>query len=242
MWNEEDSFPTTVGVVLSACNDLVAAGAIETFEIVLVDDASTDSTGALGDSASADDARIRMVHHEQNRGLGGSVRTGLSEARGDVVLYTDADLPFDLFELGRLLRILDVYDAGILTAWRMDRHAEGFRRTVYSAIYNGLVRLALGLRVRDVNFACKIVRRAVLDDIELHSTGSFIDAELVARAARRGHRLVQVGVDYFARSVGVSTLSSWRTIRTMVGELFSMTRAIRRLRPPEPTRSAAADG
>lgn len=239
MWNEEDSFPTTVGVVLAACDELITSGAIEAFEVVLVDDASTDSTGALGDSAAGADVRIRMVHHEENRGLGGSIRTGLAAARGDVVLYTDADLPFDLFELGRLLRILDVYDAGILSAWRMDRHAEGFRRTAYSAIYNGLVRVALGLRVRDVNFACKIVRREVLDDVELHSTGSFIDAELVARAGRRGHRLVQVGVDYFARSVGVSTLSSWRTIRTMVGELLSMSREIRRLRPPEPARTEA---
>lgn len=234
MWNEEDAFPTTVGVILAACDDLVATGAIETFELVLVDDASTDSTGALGDAASDADPRIRVVHHGRNLGLGGSIRTGLGDARGDVVLYTDADLPFDLFELPRMVRLLQVYEAGILSAWRMDRHSEGFRRTVYSAAYNALVRVKLRLRVRDVNFACKMIRREVLDDIELRSTGSFIDAEILARANGRGHRIIQVGLDYFARSVGVSTLSSARTIRGILREMFSMSREIRRLRPPAP--------
>jgi glycosyltransferase involved in cell wall biosynthesis len=231
MWNEEESFATTVGVILAACDDLVDRGAVGSCELVLVDDASLDSTGALADAAGAADPRIRAVHHEHNRGLGGSIRTGLESARGDVVLYTDADLPFDLFELPRLVRLLDVYEAGILSAWRMDRHSEGFRRTVYSAAYNSLVRLKLRLRVRDVNFACKLIRREVLDDIELRSTGSFIDAELLARANGRGHRIIQVGVDYFARSVGVSTLSSWRTIRGILREMFGMSREIRRLRP-----------
>jgi glycosyltransferase involved in cell wall biosynthesis len=237
MWNEEDSFDTTVGVLVAACEHLAADGAIETFELVLVDDASTDSTGARADAAAAADRRIRAVHHAENLGLGGSVRTGLAAARGDLVLYTDADLPFDLFELPRLVRLMQVYDAGVLSAWRMDRHSEGFRRTIYSAFYNMLVRALLRLRVRDVNFACKMMRREVLDDIELKSTGSFIDAELIARANRRGHKFIQVGVDYFARSVGVSTLSSFGTIRGILREMFAMSREIRHLQPasaPEP--------
>jgi len=240
MWNEEDSFAATVGVLLAACDDLAARGAIETFELVLVDDASGDSTGALADAAAAADHRIRALHHEHNLGLGGSIRTGLAGARGDVVLYTDADLPFDLFELPRLVRLLQVYEAGILSAWRTDRHSEGFRRTLYSGFYNLLVRVLLRLRVRDVNFACKMIRREVLDDIELRSTGSFIDAELIARANRRGHRIIQVGLDYFARSVGVSTLSSWRTIRGILREMFSMSREIRRLRPAAPPETGDA--
>jgi glycosyltransferase involved in cell wall biosynthesis len=235
MWNEEESFATTVGVLLAACDALVADRSVGAYELVLVDDCSTDSTGALGDAAAADDPRIRVVHHEHNLGLGGSIRTGLGAARGDLVLYTDADLPFDLFELPRLVRLMQVYEAGILSAWRMDRHSEGFRRTVYSAIYNSLVRVLLRLRIRDVNFACKIIRREVLDDVELESTGSFIDAELIARANRRGHKIIQVGVDYFARSVGLSTLSSFRTIRGILREMISMSGEIRKLRPPAPS-------
>jgi glycosyltransferase involved in cell wall biosynthesis len=232
MWNEEESFATTVGVLLAASEALVAGGSVESFELVLVDDCSSDSTGALGEAAAGADPRIRVVHHEQNLGLGGSVRTGLGDARGDLVLYTDADLPFDVFELARFVRLVQVYDAGILSAWRMDRRAEGFLRTIYSRSYSALVRLVLGSRIRDVNFACKLIRREVLDDLELRSTGSFIDAELISRASRRGHRIIQVGVDYFPRTVGESTLSSWQTIGGILREMFSMAGEIRKLRPP----------
>ena len=65
-------------------------------------------------SSAATDARVRVVHHATNRKLGGSVRTGLAEATGDLVLYTDADMPFDLADLGKALRLMRVYDADIV--------------------------------------------------------------------------------------------------------------------------------
>ena len=89
-------------------------------------------------------------------------------------------------------------------------------RTIYSAIYNGLVRLLFGVRMRDINFAFKLCRRQVLDEITLASEGSFIDAELIVRAMRHGHRVVQFGVDYFPRTRGVSTLSSPAVIRKLL--------------------------
>jgi glycosyltransferase involved in cell wall biosynthesis len=71
-----------------------------------------------------------------NRKLGGSIKTGLAAATGDVVLYTDADLPFDMAELRRAFRILRNYEADILSAYRLDRTGEGLRRAVYSFVYN----------------------------------------------------------------------------------------------------------
>jgi glycosyltransferase involved in cell wall biosynthesis len=231
-WNEEETVQPMIDVARGALDELVAHGELDDYEIVCVDDASTDTTGKLLDELAADDPRITTVHHEKNRGLGGAVRSGLGAARGDLVLYTDADLPFDLRETGRLLHIVRMYQADVLSGYRLDRRNEGFRRTLYSAIYNLLIRFSLGLRVRDVNFACKVLRRSVVDAVELESEGSFIDAELMARADRMGFRIVQVGLDYFPRSRGVSTLSSWSTIGAILREWRALTPAIRRLGPP----------
>jgi glycosyltransferase involved in cell wall biosynthesis len=231
-WNEEDMVATMLRVARDTLDSLVKDGVIGSYEIVCVNDASTDNTAALLDGFAASDPAIRVVHHEGNRGLGGAVRSGLGAATGDVVLYTDADLPFDLRETARLLHILRAYQADVVSGYRLDRRSEGFRRTLYSAAYNLLIRFSLGLRIRDVNFACKLLRRRVVDAVTLESEGSFIDAELMARADRMGFRIVQVGLDYFARSRGVSTLSSWGTIAGILREFRTLSPEIRRLGPP----------
>lgn len=229
MWNEEAMIRRTVAAAREAGERLVETGTLAAFEIVLVDDASTDATGKIADELAKGDPRIEVVHHEVNRTLGGAIRSGFAAATGDVVLYTDADLPVDLIETDKALRLLRLYDADIVSAYRFDRTAEGVQRTVYSFAYNHLVRWALGVRVRDVNFAFKLIRRRVLDNVELVSEGSFIDAELLAKANRRGFRLVQFGCDYIARTRGVSTLSSPAVIVTILRELRGLRADIRRL-------------
>lgn len=229
MWNEEEMIHRTVAAAIETGDDLVSRGDIGSYEVLLVDDASTDGTGKLADDLAAADDRVRVVHHAVNRKLGGSVRTGLAEAAGELVLYTDADMPFDLADLGKALRLLRVYDADIVSAYRFDRTGEGARRALYSHVYNSMVKVLLRLRIRDVNFAFKLLRRSILEHLDLQSEGSFIDVELLARAQRRGFNIIQFGVDYFPRTRGISTLSSLSVIRKIVSELRWLTPAIRRV-------------
>ena len=231
MWNEEGYIRRTVSAAVDLGDDLVAHRRIAGFEVLVVDDASADDTGAIADQLAAADPRVRVVHHETNRRLGGSLKTGFAHVTGDLVLYTDADLPFDLGEVHKAIRLLRNYEADIVSAYRLDRTGEGPRRAVYSWAYNGLVRTAFGVRLRDVNFAFKLVRRYVFDHVELTSEGSFIDAELLLRAQRLGFQIIQFGVDYFPRTRGVSTLSSGPVIAKIVWEMTSLSRELRRLEP-----------
>jgi predicted glycoside hydrolase/deacetylase ChbG (UPF0249 family) len=121
--------------------------------------------------------------------------------------------------------------ADLVSAYRHNRLGEGPRQYVYSMGWNGLVRTAFGLGVRDVNFPFKLCRRSMLDQLELSSDKSFIDAEVLVRAERSGFRIIQFGVDYFPRKRGVSTLSSPPDILTMLGDLLSSYRELQRLRP-----------
>lgn len=231
MWNEEQYVHRAVAAAKDVCEWLMADGEIADYELIIVDDASTDATPVLADELAAADPRVRVVHHATNRKLGGSIKTGFAAATGDLVLYTDADLPFEMRELVRALRVLRMYEADVVSAYRLDRTGEGPRRAIYSFLYNWLVQLMFGTRLRDINFAFKLCRRTVIDHVTLVSEGSFIDAELVIRAQRSGFQVLQIGVDYFPRTRGVSTLSSLGVIRTMLGEMFRLRSELRKITP-----------
>jgi glycosyltransferase involved in cell wall biosynthesis len=231
MWNEEEYIERALTAGRRACEQLVHSGDIGDYELIVVDDASTDRTAAIADRLAAEDARVRVIHHARNRKLGGAIKTGFATASGDVILYTDADLPFDMAELPRAVRLLREYDADIVSAYRFDRTGEGYLRSIYTFVYNLLIRTLFDVKARDINFAFKLCRARVFDHVELRSEGSFIDAELVIRATRLGYEMLQFGVDYFPRTRGESTLSSPSVITTILREMWQLRGDLQDIRP-----------
>ena len=190
MWNEEQYLQRALNAAQELCTDLISLEMIADYELVIVDDASTDSTPQLADAAAARDKHIKVVHHPANRKLGGSIKSGFAASTGDVILYTDADLPFDMREVQNAMRLMRQYEADIVSAYRFDRTGEGYVRVVYSMFYNFMVRVLFGVRFRDINFAFKLCRKSVFDQVKLESEGSFIDAELIVSAKKRGLSVV----------------------------------------------------
>jgi len=141
MWNEEQYINRALNAGHDVARELIAAGEVADYELIVVNDASTDATARLADEAAAVNPHVRVVHHPANRKLGGSMKSGFAAATGDVIVYTDADLPFDMLELHKALRLLRTYEADVVSAYRFDRTDEGFVRVVYSALYNALVRV-----------------------------------------------------------------------------------------------------
>jgi glycosyltransferase involved in cell wall biosynthesis len=222
MWNEEEYVERALDAGRRACEGLRRSGEVLDYELLVIDDASTDATGAIADRIAEVDPHVRVVHHERNRKLGGAMKTGFATASGDLILYTDADLPFDMAELPRAIRLMRDYDADIISAYRFDRTGEGYLRTVYTLVYNLMIRNMFGVKARDINFAFKLCRSRIFEHVELKSEGSFIDAELVIRSTRLGYEMLQFGVDYFPRTRGESTLSSPGIILTIMKEMWSL--------------------
>ncbi|NBP17490.1 MAG: glycosyltransferase family 2 protein [Actinobacteria bacterium] len=234
MWNEEQYIHRALNAAHDVSRELMASGEIADYELIVVNDASTDATPRLADEAAAANPRVKVVHHPANRKLGGSMKSGFAASTGDVIVYTDADLPFDMRELHKALRLLRQYEADMVSAYRFDRTDEGLTRVIYSALYNALVRVLYGVRVRDVNFAFKVCRSCIFANITLKSEGSFIDAELVVRAKKLGYSLVQFGVDYFPRTRGVSTLSKPSVIVKILREAFALRRELNAITVAQP--------
>lgn len=227
-WNEEEYVEKAVDRAIEALGGLGVD-----YEIVIVDDASTDRTAEICDGLAKRNSRIRVVHHEKNLKLGGALKTGFGATTKDVVVYSDIDLPWDMRELGKALHLMQYLEADMISAFRFDRTTEGVKRIAYSFAYNFLVRAVFDIKIKDVNFSFKVVHRRILESIELKSEGSFIDAELVAKAIHLGFRVFQMGVDYFPRTRGVSTLASPSVIVKMLKELVSLYPETRNPKAPE---------
>jgi glycosyltransferase involved in cell wall biosynthesis len=230
MWNEELCIRSTIAAAQEVCEELCASHEIGDYELLVINDASTDKTAVIAEELASADPKIRVVHHAKNRKLGGSLKSGFAAARGELILYTDADTPFDLVEVHKACRLMRVYSCDIVTAYRFDRTTEGPRRTIYTFVYNWIIRLVFGLYLRDVNFAFKLFHRRIFKHVELVSEGSFISAELLVRASRLGYRIMQFGVDFFPRTRGTSTLSSPSVIVKMLLELMRLWYRLRRVK------------
>ena len=209
-----------------------ASAVSDDYEILVVDDASTDRTRELAEALAGKDHRVRVLHEPQGGGLGASLRAGYRAATKELVLYSDADLPFDFDEVPRAVRLLEYQEADVMTAYRFDRTSEGALRTLYTLVYSALVRTLFGLRLRDINFSFKLFRRTLLEGIELRSQGSFIDAEFLVRARNAGARIIQMGVDYFPRTRGHSSLASPRVILGILLEMARLAPELWRSRLP----------
>jgi glycosyltransferase involved in cell wall biosynthesis len=226
MFNEEENIEHAIDAAVDALTKYT-----DDYEIIIVDDASTDSSPALVSRYATDNPRIRMIRHEKNRKLGGSLKTGFGATTKDLVLYMDADLPFDPDVLGRAIRAMQVTGADVIAGYRHDRTIEGPKRALYSYVYNGLIGVLFGWPHRDINFSFKLMKREVLEAIDLKSEGSLIDAELIVKAKNHGFAIQQIGLDYFPRIRGESHLSSPKVILKIFAELLRLYPEMRKKHP-----------
>ena len=193
------------------------------FEIVIVNDGSRDRTREVADELTADHPGVvRAVHHPTNLGYGAALRTGFRAARHDLVAFTDGDRQFKVADLGRLTARLATGDQpDVVVGYRIKR-ADPVVRTVYARVYRLANLVFYGLRVRDVDCACKLFRRAALSGIRVESGGAFFSAELLIKLRRRGTDVVEVGVPHYPRTAGSPTCAKPTVICRAVRDFWGL--------------------
>jgi glycosyltransferase involved in cell wall biosynthesis len=189
------------------------------YEVIVVDDGSTDETGAIADRLAAELPAVKVVHHPTNLGYGAALQSGFRAATKELVFYTDGDAQFDVEELKDILPLIEQCD--IVSCYRLNRQ-EGWRRRLSGFCWSKLVGLVFGMRLRDVDCAFKLYRREIFDRIVMRSSGALIDAEILARAKRRGYTIRQAGVRHYPRRAGRSTGGDLRVILKAFKELLRL--------------------
>ena len=216
--NEEANLEGLVSEALATLPSLA-----DTFEIVIVDDGSRDATGRMADDlAAAHPGIVRAIHHPTNLGYGAALRSGFRAARHDDVAFTDGDRQFRVADVGRLIERMAALDRpDVVVGFRIKR-ADPLVRTLYARAYRLANRIFFGLRVSDVDCACKLFRRASLRSLRVESGGAFFSAELLIKLRAAGRTVVEVGVPHYARTVGSPTGARPSVVFRAVRDFWSL--------------------
>jgi len=173
------------------------------WEIIIVNDGSFDNTGDVADECAQKYENVVVQHHIYNIGYGAALKTGFYTAQYDLIFYTDGDMQYDPHELKLLLPLLN--DEVTIVSGYKKKRADTWDRVLSAKFYNFIVRLIFRIHVRDIDAAFKLMRREVIDSIELRSNGGFICAELFAKARKLGYHVAQLPVSHYPRTYGRSS-------------------------------------
>lgn len=197
------------------------------YQVVVVDDGSHDRTGELADQLAAADAHVKAIHHPVNRGYGAAVISGIRACTEPWAVLCDGDGQFDAADIAKLATRVPAYD--VVVGHRV-RRADPLMRIVNGKAWTLLMRMVLGIRVRDIDCGLKLFRRDLLDGIDLQAKGAMISAELMAQLVGRGARICEVDVRHLPRVSGEQSGANFKVIARAFKELFLLQARLRRAR------------
>jgi glycosyltransferase involved in cell wall biosynthesis len=198
------------------------------FEIIVVNDGSADQTGVIAEGLATRDPAIRVVHHPRNLGYGAALKSGFAAARREWVFLMDADGQFDPEELPGFIEAAAAAD--FVVGYRTSR-ADPIHRVSFARIWAAMMGFLLGVTARDIDCAFKLMRRSYLAAMPLEAGGAFLSAEMLAKAARSGARIVERPVRHLPRRAGRSTGGTFRVLLRAFYEFARLWLRVRRFQP-----------
>ena len=210
-YNEEKNINKTITDCLA-----YLAENFDDYEIIVVNDGSTDNTAGETQNLIDTNKKIRLINHEVNMGYGTALNTGLEAASRDYIFFMDSDGQFDITELEKLMPYLK--ESHIVIGYRIQR-ADSFIRTLNAYLYGLYIRLFFGLNVKDIDCAFKIFPKSAFDKVKpIRSRGALYSAELLIKFRKYGFSFSEVGVNHFPRSYGEQSGANLAVIFKMFKE------------------------
>jgi glycosyltransferase involved in cell wall biosynthesis len=188
------------------------------YEILAIDDGSTDKTAAVLDELARRHSRVRVIHHPRNLGYGAALASGFHNARKELIFYTDGDAQYDVRELTRLIPLMTA-EVAVVNGYKIER-ADARHRVVLGEIYNRLARWLFRLPIRDVDCDFRLLRRDAIQRIALGSTSGVVCTEMIYKLRRAGCRFAEVGVHHLPRRHGQSQFFTFRRVTRTAFDFF----------------------
>jgi len=220
--NDAQNLSATVENAVSALSNLVSE-----LEILIVDDGSTDTTAEVCDRLAARHPMVRSIRHPCTRGYGAALRSGFSEARCDLVFFTDSDGQFRFGQVAEFMAQIDAVH--MVLGYRAEAQGR-WQHRANSCIGHWLARTLLDVRVRDINCPYKLFHRHFLQRLPLTSEGAMINTELLSLAAQAGWTFHEVAVAHYPRKCGAATGATFQVVTRTLAEYLQLQRRIAGLR------------
>ena len=207
---------TIASLVIAAVQ--AAARLTDDFEVLVVNDGSSDPTAEIACELARLYPQVRVVQHERNRGYGGALQSGFRSATKELVFYTDGDAQYDPREMALLWERM-APEVDLVNGYKISR-SDPLHRILIGRIYHETVRLLFGLRVRDVDCDFRLLRRSIFDRVQLEKSSGVICLEMMKKIQDAGFRIAEVPVHHYHRAHGRSQFFNFRRIaRTAVDVL-----------------------
>ena len=215
-YNDAPSLPALLAITFDVLGRHVAD-----YEVIVVNDGSFDNTGEVLEMLRGKYSPfLRVVTHPQNRGYGGALRSGFATATKEYVFYTDGDGQYDTGELPRLLELAGPA-TGLVNGYKLQRQDPAHRVWIGN-IYNFCARLLFRIRIRDIDCDYRLIRRSLLEKIQLTSTSGTICVELVRKLELSGCEVKEVGVHHYPRKHGRSQFFRVRSLAVTFWQLLRL--------------------
>jgi glycosyltransferase involved in cell wall biosynthesis len=199
---------TIASLVIRAVH--AAAALTPDFEVIVVNDGSSDATAEIADELARTYANVRVVHHPINRGYGGALQTGFRTATKELIFYTDGDAQYDPGEMGALWAQM-APGVDLVNGYKISR-SDPLHRILIGRLYHHIVSVLFGLTVRDVDCDFRLLRRSIFDRVRLEKTSGVICLEMMKKVEDGGFQIVEVPVHHYHRAFGKSQFFNFRRI------------------------------
>lgn len=209
----------SIGKLIKDASSVLKRNASD-WEIIVVDDGSTDGSREFLKKIATKNPKLKLVFHQKNRGYGGALKSGFRNAKKELVFYTDGDGQYDVLELRNLLPKM-TNNVDIVQGYKLKRNDPTYR-LIIGTIYHHFSRFVFNINARDIDCDFRLIRKKALEGVTLHYNSGVICVELIKKLQRNGARFSEVGVHHYPRLHGSSQFFNFRRVSKTLTDLSKL--------------------